>query len=349
MDDHGLYIASLLDTSARALAAGTASRLDELYGEVSAGASFSELRADTEVRIAHLAESLAAGAPELFASHVSWLRDAYAARGVDLDRLQGGLKCLRDELEASLQPDVHEAVFAQIEAGLDVLREPAVTIESTLSADAPHAELCRNLMLALLEGRRDDALALIEDAVAAGTPVSALETDVVGRVLKEIGHLWQRGELRVGEEHIGSSIVEEILALLARYVPRVSNPERRAVVASVPGNAHDLGLRIIRDHLSLAGWDTVFLGANTPAEEVVWSVGEFDVQLVALSTALPTHVRATAVTIAALRAHHPDVLVLAGGAVFGQAPELYRAVGADACAVSADEAVREAGRLLPTG
>jgi methanogenic corrinoid protein MtbC1 len=345
MDERGLLVASLLDACAQEVAASTAARRCELY-PAAASAGFAALRDEAEVRLAYLAESAAVGTVELFSAHVAWLRDAGAARGVAPDDLHAGLSCLRDELEPRLEAGLGGAVLAQLDAGLEVLRGPPTEIESVLIEGLPHLDLAHGFLFALLEGRRDDALVLIETALAGGVSVSLLETEVIARVQVEIGRLWQRGEIRVAEEHLGTSIVEDVLAVLGRHIPTPQAPHRRVVLSALAGNSHDIGLHIVRDHLNLGGLETVFLGSSMPAEDVVWAVGEFDARLVALSTALPTEVRTTAATIAAIRAAHPDVGILVGGGVYVDVPELWRVLGADDCAHDAREAVHAAGRLL---
>ena len=118
------------------------------------------------------------------------------------------------------------------------------------------------------------------------------------------------------------------------------------LTASVSGNLHDIGARIVADHFEMEGWRSLFLGANTPVGDLVQAVEDFEPDLVALSVGLASHVRATAETIAALRERFPDRPILVGGRPFELVPDLWKDVGADGCAADAAAAVQVGARLV---
>ena len=102
---------------------------------------------------------------------------------------------------------------------------------------------------------------------------------------------------------------------------------------------------MVTDFFELNGWDTYYLGANTPTDSVVQAVVDYNADLVALSATLTPHVQRTAEIIAALKSlpHPPKVIV--GGYPFNISPNLWRTVNADATALDAQDAVR-IGELL---
>ena len=105
----------------------------------------------------------------------------------------------------------------------------------------------------------------------------------------------------------------------------------------------------IPEGLEAAGWESFFLGANVPAADLVRSLRDFEADLLVLSLGLALHVRTCAETLRQVRDElgegAPRVLV--GGPPFDLAPGLWRAVGADACAVDPSRALVEADRLVP--
>jgi methanogenic corrinoid protein MtbC1 len=73
--------------------------------------------------------------------------------------------------------------------------------------------------------------------------------------------------------------------------------------------------------LSLAGARVIFLGANTPVEDVVFAVGEQAADAVALSAALGVNRKALERDVKKLvRALPRDVRVIVGGAGFAPPP-----------------------------
>ncbi len=348
MDRRGEFVASLLEASPRAFAAGAVARLRQgSSDDLGDDGAFSLLLADMELRVRSLAESLAAGRPELLRLDVEWLRETYAARGLSLALVEQGLRCLRQELDESLPKDAARLAVEHLDAalvGLDAVPAPPA---SPLEAEGPHADLARKLAVAALEGRGGDAAALVLGALEEGSGLAEIHDLVIGPTQVEIGRLWQMGEIHAAEEHLASRIVETSLVLLHTRAPRAKDTGRSVLTASVPGNLHDIGARMIAGCFEAAGWRSYFLGADTPGADLVLAVDEFAPDVVALSVGLGFQIQTTARLVADLGARSgPPVPVLVGGRVFRAIPDLWKTVGADATARSGAEAVREAERLL---
>jgi len=351
MDDQGRFVARILDTGLRGLAAGAVARqreaLAEQGSELPPGA-FEELTADTEARLVHLGEALACGRPALFVEHVQWSRSNLAARGLGEERLALDLACLRRELEERLPEAGRDLALEAIDAAGRAFDRPPRVVPSLLEEDRPHTQLVRRVLLALLEARHADALDLLLGAAAGGVPLAEIESEIVAPVQWEMGRMWQRGEVDVHEEHLGTGILEEALVLLrARMSPREPNG-RSVLVSSAPGNLHVLGARLVADHFEMDGWSTLRLGQDLPAEDIVQATFSFPVDLVALSVTLASQVRASAAVVELLRASRgaeaPRILV--GGPPFQQVDDLWRAVGADGWAPDPAGAVRVGRELV---
>ncbi len=119
--------------------------------------------------------------------------------------------------------------------------------------------------------------------------------------LREIGHGWERGEISVAQEHFASTLLRARLLALARGWSAGSG--RTAVLACPSGEQHDIGLISFGLILWRQGWRIVYIGQDTPADE------------------LPGTLAAT----------QPDVLVLAALAPgpFEDAAESLRSLGAE--------------------
>ena len=285
MDARGSFIAELLVSAAPAYAAGTVRRQRERQPRIAqfdGSGGFLDLAVDTESRIRHLAEAVATARPRLFCMHLEWLAVAYAGREIPLAFLTANLACLREELQASLADDHWPPVADVLAVGEEFLQRTPSTVSSVLEGERPHVVLACRYLLAILEGRGPDAIALIDAALSDGVAVRALREHVVGPVQVELGQMWQTGEIHVGEEHHGSRVTERALALLAARTPRAPRIERRVLLTSVGGDLHDIGLRIISDEFEAAGWDVIFLGASTPGIDLVRTVNDFEPQLLAL-------------------------------------------------------------------
>lgn len=92
-------------------------------------------------------------------------------------------------------------------------------------------------------------------------------------LMRRVGVEWAQGRLRVGDEHLVSQIMSDVLVGL-RPDPRgrialPRNGKRRpvAVVGAMEGNQHGLGSLCVRLVLERLGWDVLYLGPDVPFED----------------------------------------------------------------------------------
>lgn len=346
MSSPSTFAASLLDSTLAAQARGVALCLRERLGasRLAALGTFDELTADTRVRLEYLAEALALGHPTLYLQHADWLRAAYAARGQDEELLRAANACLATVLSEGLPP----AAFAQVERLLvaEAHALAAPRREPPGELEGPRAREIARLLEAVLSGKRAAALACALELGNALGEEEFVERVLVG-VQRELGRLWQRGEIHVGEEHLGSRLTEDFLARLPEPQPSVEAGGRRVVLAATSGDLHDIGLRMVARRFAREGWEVCFLGANVPRADLAHALQDLETDVLALSVTLGLHLRSAAAVIAAAHALEPRVPVLVGGPPFALDDGLWRTIGADAVALDALTAERQARALVP--
>ncbi len=351
MNDTGIFVADWIARTRHAIAAGAVARqherqpeLVDSYGRL----GFADLVTDTGIRLDYLGQALAADRSLLFVDHLAWLKVSLASRQLPVDFVNINVDGIREELGEALPPDGAEYARAVIDESLRGLDEAPSTSPTMLVDGDPHVELARRYLLAVLEGRRDDAVRLVLDAAEGGAPIDELHAHVLQRVQQELGRMWQIGEVHAAEEHFASRVMERAMTLLHARTPRATSNGRTVLVASVGGNDHDLGARMVADRFEISGWRAVLLGANSPTFDLARSVIDYETDLVALSAALTLHVRSTYEIVGAIRAlpERADVPILAGGRPFQLVDDLWQVVGADGSADSARGAVELADRLV---
>lgn len=105
----------------------------------------------------------------------------------------------------------------------------------------------------------------------------------ISRLLTEIGTQWERGELTVAQEHFASERLRDFLSSHWRPISdRSQGP--RVLCATLPGEQHALGLHMAALVMAIAGCRIIFLGANTPLEDIISTSKEVSgIKLVLLS------------------------------------------------------------------
>jgi methanogenic corrinoid protein MtbC1 len=171
---------------------------------------------------------------------------------------------------------------------------------------------------------------------------------VLGPVQQELGRLWHMNDLTVAEEHFATATTAMVISQLYPHLPRKQSNGKVVVAASVQGNQHDLGVRMVCDYFEMEGWRAIYLGANVPGHDLALAVEHFGCDLLCLSAYMPTQIRAVEDTIETTRGHDTGrrCKILVGGPAFLGADVLWREIGADGFAQSAQDAVNVGARLV---
>lgn len=128
----------------------------------------------------------------------------------------------------------------------------------------------------------------------------------------------------------------------------MSQPSKeKLLAASIEGNVHELGIRMVADFFEMDGWDTHYLGADTPSSEIVDSALKHRPSVLAVSVALDSQVGRLRKLIEDLRAQADlqALKIIVGGYGLQALPGGQRDVGADAYGSDAAEALRVANEI----
>jgi DNA-binding transcriptional MerR regulator len=128
-------------------------------------------------------------------------------------------------------------------------------------------------------------------------------TDVLIPYLRDLGERWAQGRVTVAQEHFASNLLRGRMLALAREWG--DGGPSAAVLACLPGEAHDLGLVFFGIVLGRRGWRVTFLGADTPFDSIEASAPGLHPTLIVLATLDEARVREHADAIARLAASMP--------------------------------------------
>ena len=191
----------------------------------------------------------------------------------------------------------------------------------TTTADTPAAALRERIENALAQRDRaravEDALHAVRDGAVS---VPALYVDVLCPLLRETGSAWAHGAERVWEEHFAShavrTIVESLYLEVQREVATIPKRGTHVLLACPPKEQHDLGLRMLSDRFELAGYDVVFLGADTPLDDITAAAHATGAGIVALSVSTTFERIELRSFIDSLRTQLDGIRIVIGGPAF---------------------------------
>jgi methanogenic corrinoid protein MtbC1 len=221
-------------------------------------------------------------------------------------------------------------------------------MQSYIDESTDIGRLTQQYLDLLLGGARREASQLILGEVANGTPIPRIYLEVFQVSQYEIGRLWEHNRITVAHEHFCTAATQMIMSQLYPHILASERCDRTLVATCVSDDLHELGIRMVSDLFEMAGWDTYYLGANTPASAVIASLLERGADVLAASTTMPAHVAHVKHLIDAVRAD-PEcggVTILVGGQPFIDDPQLWRELGADGHAGDAASAVETGNALI---
>ena len=219
--------------------------------------------------------------------------------------------------------------------------------ELNIIKDLPHGALAENFIRALLGTDRKQASDLVMQAVDSGKAVKELYLNVFQVSQREIGHLWQTGQISVAQEHFCTASTQVIMAQLYPHIFSNEKIGRKLVATCVGGELHEIGIRMVSDFFEMEGWDTYYLGANSPAESVISTIKDQQPDIVGISTTMYFNIPAVQELIDLIHREfeQANFKILVGGFPFLMAEDLWQQVGADGFAPSADEAISLANQM----
>ncbi len=106
--------------------------------------------------------------------------------------------------------------------------------------------------------------------------------DEMGPILEAIGERWQDGRLSIIDEHLMIERLVRALSWVAQAMP-VTAGAPRVLLATAEGDDHTLGLALAELCAREAGWNVRWAGRETPLAEIVRTMAEGTVDMVALS------------------------------------------------------------------
>ena len=195
------------------------------------------------------------------------------------------------------------------------------------------------------------ALSLLEEGQ---TDVVSLYTKILSPALNQIVCSLKDRNLCVWKEHVRSAIVRTIVECCYPYVlqertRRGGEGRGSAAVMCPPGEYHDLGARMVADFFTLLGYETVFVGSNTPYGDFLAAADTIRPDIIAISISNYYNLVVTRRIIDELRKtiRHPFRIVIGGSAVADR-PENAALLAADHTANTFEdlENIAKGGEIL---
>jgi methylmalonyl-CoA mutase cobalamin-binding domain/chain len=163
-----------------------------------------------------------------------------------------------------------------------------------------------------------------------------LYTDILAKSLNNLECVDEDKWACIWKEHVKTGIVRTIVECAYPYVRETREARcgatrtERVIVVCPKEEYHELGARIVTDFFTMAGYDAIFIGGNTPEEAFLSAIALEQPKYVAISVSNPYHLFAAQKMIQKLRVRGGEQLeIIVGGQAVQKDPMTYQKIGAD--------------------
>lgn len=166
--------------------------------------------------------------------------------------------------------------------------------------------------------------------------IVSLYTHVLAPSLNNMKSSTHENGVSIWKEHVRSSIIRTIIECCYPYVIKerretIKNTSYGTVIIICPGEEyHEIGARMVSDFFTLCGYESIFVGSNTPRDEFLKVIDYINPKYLAVSVTNSYNLVAVKATIEKIRSYSNEKLnILVGGHAFKNNPGAFKIVGAD--------------------
>ncbi len=266
-----------------------------------------------------------------------WVLGSYESRGFTSEYfpkvIDAWIEVISETLEEK-ESDEIKTVYLHIKTALKEIEKDTLQKKDVgeYPFDDEWAKRKNRFTEILLEGNSIKAINYSRAIVKDIQSLKEFHVKVVTYALYEVGKLWEKGAISVAQEHLATSVVMRIMSLLYLDLANLDHVKGTAIVTSAANEYHEVGARIVADMLEVNGWDVIYLGANTPIEDVIKTGKENKPDFIALSVTMTFNLDNAIKLIQGIRKEKilDGTKIIVGGYVFKYGQLSKEKLGADA-------------------
>ena len=205
--------------------------------------------------------------------------------------------------------------------------------------------MLKEMQDALIAGKKAEVEALVDRALAAGTPAGTILNEGLIPGMERLGVQFKNNEVFIPEVLVAARAMNAGLAKLEPHLAKAGiQPRGVVVIGTVKGDLHDIGKNLVAMMLRGNGYKIVDLGVDVAPEKYIEAAKANGAGVIALSALLTTTMVQMKAVVEAVAQDGLAVPVVIGGAPVTR--DYADKIGARGYAPDAASAVEEIGRLV---
>ena len=220
--------------------------------------------------------------------------------------------------------------------------QPGVSSSASVGRETPTTR--EKVAAAILEGDRENIIALIDRELAGGTKAPDLVDKIMIPAIVRVGDLYEKKIYFLPQLMAAAETMKKALGYLEPHLKKTLTAGKgKIIMATIKGDIHDIGKNIVALLLRNYGYNVIDLGKDVPDQTIIDAVKKENPDVVGLSALMTTTMvnMKDLIELARIRGIKTDFLV--GGAVVTEA--YANSIGAS-FAKDGVEAVRVVEKLI---
>jgi methanogenic corrinoid protein MtbC1 len=171
---------------------------------------------------------------------------------------------------------------------------------------------------------KDQALLFILNLLEEGRDIVSIYEDYLIPSLADFNCLLKDEEICIWKEHTRTSIIRTILEASYKYIIEKRKPfnQKKIIVLCPQEEYHEIGAIIINNYFSLMGFDSSYIGANTPSGDILSAIKVLKPDYIALSVTNYYNLVITKKLTEKIKETFPSVKIVLGGQAFNHPDSL---------------------------
>ncbi len=281
-------------------------------------------RNDLQHHLNFLYSALVTACPEIFHDYSLWLRDVLQSYRQPSQHSIDSFTLLKKALLTHLNDKDHTSLTFTMDLGIKALKSTTSLSFAFEQDELTSSSETKQYSQALVTGNRKTAEERVIKAINQGASLVNASVNIIQPAMYRIGLLWQQNKISVAQEHLATAISQNTLAkafALAKFKDPI---DKTVLCACIQGNHHGLGLRMVSDAFETNGWESLFIGTDTPNRSIIEYIDSDTPDAIALSVSMPHQLLTLQTLIESIEANFagkaPAILI--GGLFFNNHPSL---------------------------
>jgi len=201
----------------------------------------------------------------------------------------------------------------------------------------------------LLAGRRAECFDVVHQALKEDISPEKIAFDVVWPAMIQVERLFRDDRIDIAINNMASRINRTVTDQLQAHLPRREATGLRIIVSCADDEREAVGGQMLADLFQSNGWESYYLGAGVPDDELLKLVGRLRPDVLMIYGTQPSEVPGARRFVELIREIGvcQTMNIVASGGVFNRVDGLWQEVGADAFVAEPCDVISQVSALPP--